>query len=153
MGWLTTLLKQAGIFRKIKMASKSLNDLTPETKRRAEDFVSSCKKAGIDILIYCTLRSKEEQDELYAQGRTKPGKIVTNARGGDSFHQYGVAFDFVPMVGGKPAWNDNSLYAKCGGIAEAVGLEWSGRWSGKLKETAHCQYTEGKSIAQFKAGK
>lgn len=135
------------------MASRNLSDLSPKVQLLAERFINECERQNITILVYCTYRSKEEQDELYAQGRTKPGKIVTNARGGDSFHQYGVAFDFVPMVAGKPAWNDTALYSKCGGIAESVGLEWSGRWSGKLKETAHCQYTEGKTIADFKAGK
>lgn len=134
------------------MPSKSLSDLTPQCQLKAEQFIHSCEKAGITILIYCTYRSNEEQDELYKIGRTLPGKIVTNARGGDSMHQYHVAFDWVPMVNGKPAWNDTVLYTKAGIIAESVGLEWSGRWSGKMKEQAHCQYTEGKTLEQFKKG-
>lgn len=134
------------------MASRSLDDLLPPAKRRAEQFLSACDAQGLDILIYCTYRSPEEQNELYAQGRTKSGRIVTNARGGDSFHNHRCAFDFVPLVAGKPAWNDSSLYAKAGSIAEAVGLEWSGRWSGKLRETAHCQYTGGLKLADLKKG-
>lgn len=134
------------------MASRTLDDLLPPAKRRAEAFLAQCEAAGLDILIYCTYRSPEEQNELYAQGRTKPGRIVTNARGGDSFHNHRCAFDFVPLVAGKPAWNDSSLYAKAGSIAEAVGLEWSGRWSGKLRETAHCQYTGGLKLAELKKG-
>lgn len=134
------------------MASRSLDDLLSPAKRRAEKFVASCAEQGLDILIYCTYRSPEEQNELYAQGRTKPGRIVTNARGGDSFHNHRCAFDFVPLVAGKPAWNDSSLYAKAGNIAESVGLEWSGRWSGKLRETAHCQYTGGLKLAELKKG-
>lgn len=134
------------------MASKSLDDLNPDTKRLAENFIKSCEKADIDVLIYCTYRSKEEQDKLYAIGRSQPGKIVTNARGGDSYHQYRCAFDFVPCIAGKPQWNDISLYTKCGNIAEQVGLEWSGRWSGKFRETAHCQFTNGKTLEQLKKG-
>lgn len=134
------------------MASRSLDDLRPPVKQRALKFEAGCKAEGIDVLIYCTHRSDTEQDELYALGRTKPGKIVTNARGGESAHNLRCGFDFVPMVGGKPQWNDTKLYTRCGVIAEAVGLEWSGRWSGKLKETAHCQYTGGKSLAAIKAG-
>ena len=135
------------------MASRTLDDLSPVVKARAEAFLSACEAAGIDILIYCTYRSPEEQDELYAQGRTKPGRVVTNARGGDSFHNWRCAFDFVPLVAGKPAWDNKELYTKAGGIPESVGLEWSGRWTGKLRETAHCQYTGGLSLAQLKAGK
>lgn len=129
------------------MASKSLNDLDPETKRRAEAFIASCSKAGIDVLIYCTLRSKLEQDVLYASGRTAKGAIVTMARGGYSWHNYGRAFDFVPMLGGKPQWNDVALYTRCGEIAESVGLEWAGRWAGKLRERCHCQWSGTNSIA------
>jgi peptidoglycan L-alanyl-D-glutamate endopeptidase CwlK len=134
------------------MASRSLKDLTPQCQLKAEQFLQSCSKAGIDILVYCTYRSKEEQDELYKIGRTLPGKIVTNARGGYSWHNHHRAFDWVPIVNGKPQWNNNALYSRAGIIAEQVGLEWSGRWTGKLKETAHCQYTEGKSIESLLKG-
>lgn len=131
------------------MASRSLSDLNPKTKKLAEAFLASCNKAGIDVLIYCTLRSNKEQDELYAIGRSAKGKIVTNARGGQSWHNYGAAFDFVPLLNGKPQWDDKASYAKAGAIAESVGLEWAGRWTGELKETAHCQFRDGKTIEQM----
>jgi len=86
-------------------------------------FVSSCKAQGIDVIITSTLRDNESQDALYAQGRTTKGAIVTNARGGQSFHNYGVAFDFCPIVNGKCQWNDAELFKKGGGIAESVWLE------------------------------
>jgi peptidoglycan L-alanyl-D-glutamate endopeptidase CwlK len=142
------------------MASRSLAHLNPETRRRAEDFVAKCAGEGVDVLIYCTYRSPQEQDMLYAQGRTtagpnprasKPmGDIVTNARAGQSWHNYGAAFDFVPLVNGKAAWNDKNLYASCGKIAEALGLEWAGRWTGSLRETAHCQFRNGLTLAQVR---
>ena len=135
------------------MASRSLDDLHPLAREKAQLFVSACAAAGIDILIYCTYRSPEEQDGLYAQGRTTPGKIVTNARGGESYHNWRLAFDWVPVVGGKPQWADKALYAKAGIIAESVGLEWAGRWTGSLRETAHCQLTGGLRIADLKAGR
>ena len=134
------------------MASRSLDDLLPVVKRKAEEFHKLCADQGVDILIYCTYRSEEEQDDLYAQGRTKPGRIVTNARGGESWHNHRCAFDFVPMVAGKPAWGDTNLYRKAGVIAESVGLEWAGRWTGKLRESAHCQYTGGLTLSQLKSG-
>lgn len=121
------------------MASRSLSDLNDSTRNKAELFMNACKSAGIDVLIYCTYRSPEEQDELYAQGRSKPGDIVTNARGGQSKHNTREAFDCVPMLNGKPQWSDKASYLKMGVIGESVGLSWAGRWSGKLKETAHFQ--------------
>lgn len=130
------------------MASRRLEDLNEPTRALAEAFQLACLDEGIDVLIYCTLRDYKEQDELYARGRTTAGKIVTNARGGYSWHNFGSAFDFVPLIGGKPQWGDVSLYLKCGIIAERVGLEWAGRWSGKLKETAHCQFRNGLTLEQ-----
>jgi len=135
------------------MPSKRLEDLEPIVRKKAEQFVKACAEQDLDILIYCTYRSKEEQDELYAQGRTKPGRINTNARGGESFHNFRCAFDFVPMLGGKPQWDSKALYLKAGIIAESVGLEWSGRWTGKLRETAHCQFTNGLTLRDLQLGK
>jgi len=60
-----------------------------------------------------------------------------------------VAFDFVPMVNGKPDWEDTPLFTKCGEIAESVGLEWAGRWV-HFKEMAHCQDAGGKTLAQLR---
>jgi len=122
------------------MSSRSLKDLTPAMQLKAEAFVEACDAAGIDVLIYCTLRTGAEQDELYKIGRSLPGKIVTNARAGQSLHNTGRAFDFVPMIHGKPQWGDKTLYARCGIIGEELGLEWAGRWTGRLRETAHMQF-------------
>ena len=84
------------------MSSRKLIDLVQPVRDKAEAFVRECADAGIDVLIYCTYRSSEEQNELYKIGRTLPGKIITNARGGQSWHNFHAAFDFVPMINGKP---------------------------------------------------
>ena len=131
--------------------SRDLKDLHPIVQAKAQAFIHSCKKAGIDVLITSTYRDNESQNALYAQGRTSPGQKVTNAKAGQSWHNYRVAFDFVPIVNGKAQWNDIGLFAKCGEIAEAHGLEWAGRWK-TFKEYAHCQYTGGKTLAQLQAG-
>jgi peptidoglycan L-alanyl-D-glutamate endopeptidase CwlK len=133
--------------------SRKLEDLHPKVKLLCEQFINGCDAAGIDVLITSTYRDMESQKALYEQGRTTKGNIVTNAKAGQSFHNYRVAFDFVPIVGGKCVWNDIGLFTKCGRIAESLGLEWAGSWSGKFKETAHCQYTSGLSLADFQAGK
>lgn len=132
--------------------SRKIEDLNPKVKVLAERFIASCDKQGIDVLITSTYRDAESQNALYAQGRTLPGSKVTNAKGGQSFHNWKCAFDFVPLVNGKAQWNDVALFTKCGEIAESVGLEWAGRWN-KFKELAHCQYTGGLTLADFQAGK
>jgi peptidoglycan L-alanyl-D-glutamate endopeptidase CwlK len=132
--------------------SRKLEDLHPIVKEKCEEFIASCNKQDIDILITSTYRDAESQNALYAQGRTIAGAKVTNAKGGQSFHNWKVAFDFVPLVNGKAQWNDSKLFTKCGEIAEDVGLTWAGRWK-KFPEFAHCQYTNGLTLADFQAGK
>ena len=134
------------------ITSRNLTDLHPKVKKLAQAFKDACKAQGIEILIYCTYRDNEAQNALYAQGRTVKGKIITNAKGGDSFHNYRLAFDFVPTIGGKPLWNDSAMYKRCGAIAKSVGLEWAGDWV-SLKETAHCQHSGGLSLKDLRAGK
>jgi peptidoglycan L-alanyl-D-glutamate endopeptidase CwlK len=132
--------------------SRSLSDLNPKVAAMCSEFINSCKKNNIDIIITSTYRDAESQNALYAQGRTLPGKKVTNAKAGQSFHNWRVAFDFVPIVGGKAVWNDDALWVKCGEIAEGIGLEWAGRWT-KFKEYPHCQYTGGLTLSDFQSGK
>jgi peptidoglycan L-alanyl-D-glutamate endopeptidase CwlK len=136
----------------VMAASRRIEDLHPRVQKLAESLTSACAKAGIDILIYATLRDNATQDALYAQGRKTPGAIVTNARGGESLHNYGMAFDCVPLVGGKADWNSKS-WPEIGRIGEAIGLTWAGRWTGKLRETAHFQFDGGISVSQLKEGK
>lgn len=134
------------------ISSRKLSDLLPAVRVKASQFISACKAVGIDVLITCTYRDEESQAALYAQGRTMPGHRVTKAKPGFSYHQYRVAFDFVPLVSGKAQWDDIATFIRCGEIAESVGLTWAGRWV-EFKERAHCQYTGGLSLADFQAGK
>ncbi len=132
--------------------SRNLNDLLPVVQAKAEAFIKACADQGIDVLITSTYRDSESQNALYAQGRTAPGARVTNARAGQSWHNWHCAFDFVPVVNGKAQWNDLVTFDRCGKIAEDVGLEWAGRWT-SFKELAHCQFTGGMSLTDFQAGK
>jgi peptidoglycan L-alanyl-D-glutamate endopeptidase CwlK len=132
--------------------SRNINDLHSKVAAMCSEFINRCKAQGIDVIITSTYRDAASQNELYAQGRTKPGRKVTNAKAGQSFHNWRVAFDFVPIVNGKAQWNDAKLFTKCGEIAESVGLEWAGRWT-RFKEMAHCQYTGGLTLKDFQAGK
>ena len=126
------------------MASRSLDDLAPRVRALALAFLAECQRQGLPVLIYCTLRSDAEQADLYARGRTAPGAIVTNARPGQSLHNpqrdgHAWAFDAVPLVAGQPAWSDEAALLAMGAAGERVGLEWAGRWRGKLRERVHFQ--------------
>ncbi len=132
--------------------SRKIEDLKPDVAALCKAFIDACSKAGIDVIITSTYRDDASQAALYAQGRTAPGQKVTNAKAGESFHNYRVAFDFVPIVNGKADWNDASLFEKCGEIGEGLGLEWAGRWH-TFKELAHCQFTGGLTLAELQAGK
>ena len=115
------------------MSSRAMSHLSPVFLPFATSFLAECFKQGLDILVYCTLRSLEEQGTLYAQGRTCPGHIVTNARPGQSAHNYGLAFDGVPLVGGKPVWSEplsGPHWRLYGEAANTVGVQWGGAWHG-----------------------
>lgn len=137
--------------------SRKLNDLLPVVYTKAAAFIEMCKAEGIDVLVTSTYRDFESQSDLYAQGRTKPGKRVTNAKAGESWHNYRCAFDVVPLRGGKPVWStdglDGALWQRLGAIGAACGLEWAGNWTGKFREMAHFQYTGGLSLKDLQAGK
>jgi peptidoglycan L-alanyl-D-glutamate endopeptidase CwlK len=132
--------------------SRKLDDLLPEVRNKVEDFLALCKHEGIDLLVTSTYRDMESQNALYAQGRTAPGNIVTNAKAGDSFHNWRCAVDVVPLVNGKPVWDSSDpLWKRVGELGKQAGLEWAGEWH-SFKELAHFQYTGGLTIAQLKSG-
>lgn len=131
--------------------SRKIDDLHPIVAKLAQRFILQCDKASIDVIITSTFRDFESQNALYAQGRTKPGKRVTNAKGGQSWHNYQLALDFCPIVNGKAAWNDLALFEQCGVIAEGIGFEWAGRWK-RFKEYAHIQYTAGHDLTYYQSG-
>lgn len=131
--------------------SRSLDDLIPPAKQRVLLFIEAAKSKGIDLLVTSTYRDSESQAALFAQGRTAPGKIVTNANAGQSFHNWRCAVDVVPLVNGKAIWDDNALWLQIGKIGESCGLEWAGRWT-TFKEMPHFQYTGGLTIAKLNQG-
>lgn len=132
--------------------SRDLSLLNSYVKTLAEKFLEKCKAQGLDVIITQTLRTSLEQDELYAQGRTKPGKIVTNAKGGYSMHNYGLAFDIAIKKNGAIVWDDEALYSKAGKIGESIGLEWGGSWR-SFKDYPHFQWTNGLTIKDLLNGK
>ena len=133
--------------------SRDLKDLHPDMRPLVDDFIASCAKAHIELLVTCTWRSPQEQAALYAQGRTTLGKIVTRAKPGQSMHNFtlkgrpaSLAVDVVPMVNGKPVWSSSDpLWRDLGLRGEFAGLEWAGRWL-KFREYPHFQHPNAKAI-------
>ncbi len=110
---------------------RRIEDLHPKLKGKLLELKSLCQKQGLLIGIGECLRTKEEQDALFAKGRTAPGSIVTNARGStySSMHQWGVAFDFYRNDGFGAYNNGDGFFEKVGKIGKSIGLEWGGDWT------------------------
>ena len=129
------------------MTSRRIEDLHPDLQPICREFLKRAEDAGIDVLITCTYRSNEEQDQLYAQGRTAPGPVVTRARGGQSAHNFTIngkpaakAFDIVPMSAGKPMWGIGyPAWQILGKIGMDLGLNWYGAPGSKFIEFPHFQ--------------
>lgn len=115
----------------MEVIMKDITHCHPKLQKLADKLLSDCSEQGIKIAIGECLRTVAEQDERYAQGRTKPGSIITNAKGStySSMHQWGVAFDFY-RDDGKGAYDESgNFFVKAGKIGKAIGLEWGGDWN------------------------
>jgi len=123
-----------------------LQMLEAATRARVQRFLRMAQERGFHLKVTEGFRTWERQEELYAQGRTKRGKVVTWARGGHSWHNYGRAIDVAFIENGKLTWEGN--WNELGPIGEAAGLEWGGRWKGKKCDTDHFQFTNGMTIQQ-----
>ena len=106
---------------------RDINLLHPDLIRKATKLIELAKAKGIDIIISQTFRSKEEQDALYAQGRTAPGNIVTNVKYPISLHCWGIAFDVAVIINKQASWIA-AHFDVVGPIGESIGLKWGGRW-------------------------
>lgn len=117
-------------------------DLLPEAKDKVSQLIENLAARGIEAEIAQGTRSAAEQNALYAQGRTKPGAIVTNARGGKSNHNHKKAVDLVPTeLKNRKNWDpENPIWGVIGEEAKKLGLEWGGDW--KRKDLPHVQLAD-----------
>lgn len=147
----------------VKAKSKSrLVGLQPAVLAATIALIERSYARGVPIVITQGLRTIEEQNGLYAQGRSKPGVIVTNARGGYSFHNFGLAVDFALLLpdGRQVSWDmrrdgDGDRTADWMEVvqeAKALGFEWGGDWI-KFKDYPHFQMDFGLSMANLRAGR
>lgn len=140
--------------------------LHPDVRQEAIDTLEKIETIlpdNIRVRVVQGLRTIEEQNDLYAQGRTKPGKIITKARGGKSFHNYGLAIDFALLYDKdnngsfeELSWDINKDFDKnmkkdwdeVVEQFEAKGWEWGGKWR-TFKDYPHVQKTFGYSASQL----
>jgi RHS repeat-associated protein len=133
-----------------KATDKKLATLHPDIQDQMKSFILKSKlRFDIDLRVTDGFRTYAEQDNIYAQGRTKPGNIVTYASGGKSNHNFGLAVDVVPFENGKLNW-DTKNYPLIGRIGESRGLEWGGRWKRPV-DRPHFQNLFGKTLQQLRA--
>ncbi len=114
-------------------SEKAIATLLPQVQPIARALVQKAAASGIQIKIISGLRSYAEQDALYAQGRTAPGNKVTNARGGYSNHNFGIAFD-VGVFAGTKYLPESPQYKAVGILGVDLGLEWGGNWKTLVDE-------------------
>lgn len=133
------------------MSSRNLDELRPAVALVAKEWLKRCTRDGVQVLVYCTYRSREEQNHLYAQGRTTSGRIVTNARGGRSWHNYRRAWDAVPMVHGAPDWScdlvHDTHWVLMAQHARDLQIEWGGDWV-HFRDYPHFQIRDGLTLDQ-----
>jgi len=150
--------------------SADLNLLRPKTKKLCELWIEACRKEGINLVVTQTLRSMDLQDAYYSQGReslevvnskrakvklakitAKDNKIVTNAKAGTSPHNYGLAWDFVPIINGKADYTNLALFKKMGEIAKKISFEgYTLQWGGDFKKIVDMPHIQLKDWKKYK---
>ncbi|WP_042357130.1 M15 family metallopeptidase [Bacillus rubiinfantis] len=135
-------------------------ELHPIVAERSKQLIQQTAKKGIVVVITDGYRSAEDQDQLYAKGRTAPGEIVTYAKGGESFHNFGLAIDFaLKTSAGKIIWdrqydgnkNGKADWTEVVETAKGIGFEWGGDWP-QFKDYPHLEMNFGLTIADLQSG-
>ncbi|WP_058835734.1 peptidoglycan-binding protein [Luteimonas abyssi] len=130
------------------LTAQRIQGLHPEVRATAAAFVNRVEQElGITLRVSDGFRTFAEQDTLYTQGRTAPGPVVTHARGGQSYHNYGLAFDVVQLLpNGGVSWDLD--WNAVGRIGQDLGLEWGGTWTRPV-DRPHFQMDFGLSTTQL----
>jgi peptidoglycan LD-endopeptidase CwlK len=114
--------------------------LEPHFKIIIDTLVQKANEEGLKVGMHKGYRSFYEQKKLYAKGRTKPGKKVTNARPGYSWHNFGLAADIVFQTPkGHWTWSQKHDWQRLGEIGKSLGLKWGGDW--QFRDMPHFQVT------------
>jgi hypothetical protein len=133
-----------------KRSEINIATLVPNAQNQARDFLQAVLDAGIKARIIGGSRTFAQQDALYAKGRTTPGPRVTNARGGFSYHNFGIAWDIGIFSARGKYLTQSEDYKKAGKIGRDRGLEWGGDWKG-IVDQPHFQCKSALKIADMRA--
>jgi peptidoglycan LD-endopeptidase CwlK len=135
-------------------------ELHPIVQERSNQLIQQAANKGIVIVITDGFRSTEDQDRLYEKGRTMEGNIVTYAKGGQSYHNFGLAVDFaLKTPSGDIIWdmqydgnkNGKADWTEVVNMAKALGFDWGGDWS-QFKDYPHLEMNFGLSLADLQSG-
>jgi peptidoglycan LD-endopeptidase CwlK len=136
--------------------TNDINELLPIVREKNIEHTKKCLEAGIKLVTTGTYRTFEEQNEKWQQGRDATGHIigpvVTMAKGGQSLHNWRVAYDVCPEVNGVLEWNNDILWKEIAKIGVSCGLEAGANWI-SFPDRPHFQYTLGYTWQDFLAGK
>ncbi len=126
-----------------KYTNERITKLHPKLRKTVELFILKCQRDGMNVRLASGLRTFAEQEALYSQGRTDKSKsIVTNAKAGRSYHNYGLAVDVYEIKNGAIYEGNRNKIAL---IGKKNGFEWGGDWK-KFIDRPHFQMTFGKNI-------
>ena len=150
-----------------KYTKQRIQKLHPSVRDEVYKIIEECNislTGKAKIRITQGLRTFEEQDELYALGRTKPGKKVTNASAGKSIHNYGFAVDICLIIDNKIAswdtakdWDNDTIadWYECVKIFAKYGWNWGGNWK-NFKDLPHFEkkeYNNWRKLSKLKKDK
>lgn len=128
-----------------------LHTLRLRAQEEARRFLARVLDAGIDARIISGSRSYTEQDELYRRGRWgNPGPIVTNARGGRSNHNFGIAWDIGIFSASSGYVTSQSAYDRAATVGLKETLEWGGNWA-RFRDAPNYQLRAEPTLAQIRA--
>lgn len=139
-------------------SAKNVATLHTKVQQLFRNWIAECQIVaaahGYEYKAISGNRTWEEQAKIYAQGRTAPGKIVTNAKPGYSNHNYGIAVDMGVFKAGKYLDASNpseaeAFHRKAAQIAEKYNIEWGGSWK-SFKDYPHFEYKTGKTLSQLR---
>ena len=127
------------------VSEERLAEVMPLLADKIRSMASELACEGVVIRVVQALRTNEEQDKLYAQGRTTIGPVVTNVKGGHSYHNFGLAVDCVPSLPDEnaflPDWNPtHPTWKKMEAIGERLGLDSGSTWR-TFPDAPHFQLT------------
>jgi len=140
---------QASEWQADPRSQRNIDGLDPLTAKLATEHLRRLSAEGLTFKVTSGTRTMAQQAALYAQGRTAPGAVVTKARPGYSWHNFGTAYDLTLFSGKNPIW-ESPKYLRAGEIGKELGLEWGGEWR-TFKDIPHFQRHLGVTLAQARA--